>query len=416
MMVFQVHASVRKQEKPDLRQFIDLPPSVFSEALKMGCTPFVFTYLNMKDEVHQRLVFGKEGMYFDYRFGKGSPEGAKGWADGEDAWVAKAGVKKLISKSELGRTEIKFIGGKLALDVAPGKIAAAKDSIGAGAAEARADSAHADAPPVKEAPAENDAFMKNSRRNFSAVEDRASTAMKKAAKPGRKKSARAILKSTPVKANESALDDASDRLMGMWRAQKSFDDAARKGKLQKNAGEFGFEGLFNRLRHDEGGQMLLEVVAKYSKEMDVPLESALAVICYESNAVNGLVSYAGAYGYAQVKPGTAKLMNVKFKSKRQLQMDADTNIRAGVSYLAHLYGKFGNWPEAYSAYNRGEHAQLDANSKYSRGVLSFERFLKEAKIERLLTMGTSEFMETPEYKSAFANLEAQQYTYLAAKK
>jgi len=61
---FQVHAAAKQQGKRDLQQFSDVPRSVFMDALRMECTPFVFTYKNRKDEVHQRLVFGKGEKYF----------------------------------------------------------------------------------------------------------------------------------------------------------------------------------------------------------------------------------------------------------------------------------------------------------------------------------------------------------------
>jgi len=52
--------------------------------------------------------------------------------------------------------------------------------------------------------------------------------------------------------------------------------------------------------------MLLEVIDKYCQGKNVPFESAVAVVCYESYAVKGVKSHAGALGYAQVKPIVAK--------------------------------------------------------------------------------------------------------------
>ncbi|MFA6907222.1 MAG: transglycosylase SLT domain-containing protein [Candidatus Micrarchaeia archaeon] len=389
MLIFQAQASARRQGGHDLRQFSDVPRGVFSDALKAGASPFVFTYLNRKDETHQRLVFGKENKYFDYRFGKKDVASPKAWVDGEDAWVAKAGVKKLLLKRELGRTEIKFITGKIVLELVPVKSIGLEGATQGGQANGeRMERIAVDAAPAgkKEMPAPEKASL-------------------------------AILKATPAKANATEMDDASLRLWELLKEERRYDTADNKiVPYMKRKREIGFTGLFNRLRQEKGGKMLLEVVASRCKEKGVPLESALAVVCFESYAVNGVKSYAGAYGYAQVKPGTARMMKVTFKSAAHLGTDADTNIRAGVAYLAHLYGKFGSWPEAYSAYNNGEHAQVNVNSRYVRGVLSFERFLKEAKVERLLSMGTKEFMETQEYKSAVANLEAQQYAYLDLKR
>jgi len=414
MLIFQAQASARRQGGHDLRQFSDVPRGVFSDALKAGASPFVFTYLNRKDETHQRLVFGKENKYFDYRFGKKDVASPKAWVDGEDAWVAKAGVKKLLLKRELGRTEIKFITGKIVLELVPVKSIGLEGATQGGQANGeRMERIAVDAAPVKEE--ETRGGQANGERMERIAVDAAPAGKKEM--PAPEKASLAILKATPAKANATEMDDASLRLWELLKEERRYDTADNKiVPYMKRKREIGFTGLFNRLRQEKGGKMLLEVVASRCKEKGVPLESALAVVCFESYAVNGVKSYAGAYGYAQVKPGTARMMKVTFKSAAHLGTDADTNIRAGVAYLAHLYGKFGSWPEAYSAYNNGEHAQVNVNSRYVRGVLSFERFLKEAKVERLLSMGTKEFMETQEYKSAVANLEAQQYAYLDLKR
>ncbi|MFA5929314.1 MAG: transglycosylase SLT domain-containing protein [Candidatus Micrarchaeia archaeon] len=419
MLIFQALSSARRQGKQDLRQFSDVPRGVFSDALKAGASPFIFTYLNMKDETHQRLVFGKENKYFDYRFGKKDVGSPKAWVDGEDAWVAKAGVKKLLLKRELGRTEIKFITGKIVLELVPVK------SIGLEGAKqgGQADKAQAGLMAEEGAPAKG-ARMERIAGNAAPVKEEETQGgladgerVEEGGMPAPENAGIALLKATPAKANGTAMDDASVRLWELLKEEQRYDTTDNKVvPYMQRKREIGFTGLFNRLRQEKNGKMLLEVAASRCKEKGVPLESALAVVCFESYAVNGVKSYAGAYGYAQVKPGTAKMMKVEFKSAAHLRVDADTNIRAGVAYLAHLYEKFGSWPEAYSAYNNGEHAQVNVNSRYVRGVLSFERFLKEAKVERLLEMGTREFMETPEYKSAVANLEAQQYAYLDLKR
>jgi soluble lytic murein transglycosylase-like protein len=53
---------------------------------------------------------------------------------------------------------------------------------------------------------------------------------------------------------------------------------------------------------------------------------------------------SGELGIFQVKPSTAPGVDLT---------DPSQNIKAGVGYLAQLYGQFGTWPLAVAAYNWG---------------------------------------------------------------
>ena len=66
---------------------------------------------------------------------------------------------------------------------------------------------------------------------------------------------------------------------------------------------------------------------------------------YRPEIINGTVkSPAGALGIAQFMPATAKQFGIN-------PLDPFQAIPAAAKYLAKLYKRFGNWPEALAAYN-----------------------------------------------------------------
>jgi soluble lytic murein transglycosylase-like protein len=79
---------------------------------------------------------------------------------------------------------------------------------------------------------------------------------------------------------------------------------------------------------------------------------ALAVAQQESGIsqwqANGnlVTGSSGEIGVFQIMPGTAAGMGID-------PSDVEQNISGGISYLAQLYQKYGNWPAALSAYNSG---------------------------------------------------------------
>jgi soluble lytic murein transglycosylase-like protein len=70
---------------------------------------------------------------------------------------------------------------------------------------------------------------------------------------------------------------------------------------------------------------------------------------------------SGEYGVFQIMPETARGLGVDPDSLS----DVNVNIRTGVSFLAQLYAKYGDWSKALAAYNSGS-----PNSK-SPGVLGY---------------------------------------------
>lgn len=79
----------------------------------------------------------------------------------------------------------------------------------------------------------------------------------------------------------------------------------------------------------------------YTTQYQVDLRLARAVVIQESGGNASLVSVAGAEGYFQVMPETFKTLGV------------DSNIEAGIKYLAQMQRQFGREDYAVAAYNAG---------------------------------------------------------------
>jgi len=82
-------------------------------------------------------------------------------------------------------------------------------------------------------------------------------------------------------------------------------------------------------------------IRRHARRYGVDADLALAVCLYESGGNAGLASAAGAQGYFQVMPATFRELSV------------ESNIEAGVKYLAQMLHKFGREDRAVAAYNGG---------------------------------------------------------------
>lgn len=111
---------------------------------------------------------------------------------------------------------------------------------------------------------------------------------------------------------------------GLRRQQLSLDDFAP-----------GFLGLYRKVMAIE--DEIRTQAARYGLDVDL----ARAVCMYESGGNANLTSWAGAEGYFQVMPATRRLLRV------------DSNIEAGVKYLAQLVEQFEREDYALAAYNGG---------------------------------------------------------------
>jgi soluble lytic murein transglycosylase-like protein len=98
----------------------------------------------------------------------------------------------------------------------------------------------------------------------------------------------------------------------------------------------------------------------------VPPQIALAVAQQESGVFqytsNGalVTGSSGEIGVFQLMPATANGLGVN-------PADTSQNIQGGISLLAQLYAKFGNWAQALSAYNSGSPS---GSPSYANSVLS----------------------------------------------
>jgi soluble lytic murein transglycosylase-like protein len=76
-----------------------------------------------------------------------------------------------------------------------------------------------------------------------------------------------------------------------------------------------------------------EVILKYSRQYQIDPRLLKAIMAAESEFYRRALSPAGARGLMQVMPSTAEEMGVP----REYLYDPEYNIRAGASYLAHLF-------------------------------------------------------------------------------
>lgn len=86
-----------------------------------------------------------------------------------------------------------------------------------------------------------------------------------------------------------------------------------------------------------------------AKHYQVPERIAVRWIDKESGFDSVAVSCVGAYGYAQIMPGTWNELSCKLN----FEYSAKNNIEAGLFYLSEQYKRFGRWDLALAAYNSG---------------------------------------------------------------
>ena len=82
---------------------------------------------------------------------------------------------------------------------------------------------------------------------------------------------------------------------------------------------------------------------------DVPVDLFLRLVQQESGWNSKAKSHKGAYGLAQLMPGTARSLGVD-------REDPAENLDGGARYLRQQYITFGSWRLALAAYNAGPQA------------------------------------------------------------
>lgn len=83
-----------------------------------------------------------------------------------------------------------------------------------------------------------------------------------------------------------------------------------------------------------------------ARRYGVPEDLFLRLVQQESGWNPKAKSHKGAYGLAQLMPGTARKLGVDPKDPKQ-------NLDGGARYLSQQYRKFGSWRLALAAYNAG---------------------------------------------------------------
>lgn len=93
-------------------------------------------------------------------------------------------------------------------------------------------------------------------------------------------------------------------------------------------------------------QQLLSEIQQVAKQYNLPVNYYMGMIRAESDFSMGSSSSAGAIGYTQLMPGTARGLGVDPYNPHQ-------NLVGGAKYLRAQLDKFGNMEHALAAYNAG---------------------------------------------------------------
>lgn len=92
----------------------------------------------------------------------------------------------------------------------------------------------------------------------------------------------------------------------------------------------------------------LQMARDAARQHGIPEDLFLRLVNQESRWNAKAKSHKGAYGLAQLMPGTAAYLGVDPKDPRQ-------NLEGGARYLKEQYVKFRDWRLALAAYNAGPH-------------------------------------------------------------
>ncbi len=114
-------------------------------------------------------------------------------------------------------------------------------------------------------------------------------------------------------------------------------------------------GKAPRPRRSSGGwsqERIVKEIHAAAKRHDIPAELFMALVWQESRYRADALSPKGAYGFAQLMPGTAKDLGVNPRNPAE-------NLDGGARYLAAQYRAFGTWKLALAAYNAGPHRVVE---------------------------------------------------------
>ena len=114
-----------------------------------------------------------------------------------------------------------------------------------------------------------------------------------------------------------------------------------------------------------------EVVFEESKNREIPIPMALAIIDQESSYRNSVTSEKGARGLMQLMPGTWNqyMDDPKLKKETGNSHIPTLNIRAGMAYLGDLMKKEKDWNKVLSIYVNGN-KDIASNQVYIKQVFN----------------------------------------------
>lgn len=133
------------------------------------------------------------------------------------------------------------------------------------------------------------------------------------------------------------------RAAGLRQRHQARFATSRRPVFLKNAGLRGLYGMGNCSDASTVSQ-----ITAAANRYGVPPSIALAVARQESNCSQS-AKHNNSNGTVDI--GMFQLNSSTFPNAASMSQAA--NIDQGVSYLAQMYAKFGNWPDALAAYNGG---------------------------------------------------------------
>lgn len=163
--------------------------------------------------------------------------------------------------------------------------------------------------------------------------------------------------------------DAAVTGMAAADKQARYDERGKKiagllGEVQKETSVDGKVDLNSQLGRQfkitsKRLESIMPIIDKAAADSGVPANLIKAIISQESTGKNGLTSSAGAKGYMQLMPATAKELGVTNVN------DPQQNIEGGTKYIGQLLQKYGGDHEkAIAAYNAGPGTVDRAIKKY----------------------------------------------------
>ena len=141
----------------------------------------------------------------------------------------------------------------------------------------------------------------------------------------------------PIKMREYTLDEKPEAPKA--KPQEKIEIAGKAPRPRKSSGGWSQERIVKEIH-------------AAAERHDIPAELFMALVWQESRYRADALSPKGAYGFAQLMPGTAKDLGVNPKNPAE-------NLDGGARYLAAQYREFGTWKLALAAYNAGPHRVVE---------------------------------------------------------